>query len=175
MRAQPRPDVERRASARPTPPPLAPPVQSPAGLGGHRRPERRRRRFRVRYVFVLLLLWLVYLVVVPIMAWNKVDKVDVRARPATGPPTSPGRRTSWSAATPAAGLSKEDRKELHTGNAGGGRTDTIMLMHTGSGPNLLMSIPRDLEVDIPGHGSGKINAAYAYRAGPAAREDDRET
>ena len=64
------------------------------------------------------------------------------------------------------GLSKEERKELNTGNAGGGRTDTIMLLHTGSGPNLLMSIPRDLEVEIPGRGTSKINAAYASEDGP---------
>ncbi len=61
-----------------------------------------------------------------------------------------------------AGLTKEQRKELGTGNAAGQRTDTIMLLHTGSGPNLLMSIPRDSLVEIPGHGTTKINAAYAY-------------
>ena len=65
-----------------------------------------------------------------------------------------------------AGLSEEERKELSTGGAGGGRTDTIMLLHTGSGPNLLMSIPRDSLVEIPGHGTGKINAAYAF-GGPS--------
>jgi LCP family protein required for cell wall assembly len=37
-----------------------------------------------------------------------------------------------------------------------------MLLHTGSGPNLLMSIPRDSLVPIPGHGTQKINAAFAY-------------
>ena len=37
-----------------------------------------------------------------------------------------------------------------------------MLLHTGSGPNLLMSIPRDSLVPIPGRGTTKINAAYAY-------------
>jgi len=37
-----------------------------------------------------------------------------------------------------------------------------MVLHTGSGPNLLMSIPRDSLVDIPGHGTQKINAAFAY-------------
>jgi LCP family protein required for cell wall assembly len=61
-----------------------------------------------------------------------------------------------------AGLTKEQRKEYATGNAAGKRTDTIMLLHTGSGPNLLMSIPRDSLVDVPGHGTTKINAAYAY-------------
>ncbi len=37
-----------------------------------------------------------------------------------------------------------------------------MLLHIGSGPNLLMSIPRDSIVPIPGHGTTKVNAAYAF-------------
>ena len=44
----------------------------------------------------------------------------------------------------------------------GQRTDTIMLLHTGSGPNVLLSVPRDSLVPIPGHGTTKINAAFAY-------------
>jgi LCP family protein required for cell wall assembly len=59
-------------------------------------------------------------------------------------------------------LSEEERKELGTGNASGQRTDTIMLLHTGDGPNLLMSIPRDSLVDVPGYGETKVNAAYAF-------------
>jgi LCP family protein required for cell wall assembly len=60
------------------------------------------------------------------------------------------------------GLTKKQRQKLSTGNAAGQRTDTIMLLHTGSGPNLLMSIPRDSLVPIPGHGTNKINAAFAW-------------
>ena len=37
-----------------------------------------------------------------------------------------------------------------------------VLLHTGDGPSILMSIPRDSLVDIPGYGRTKINAAYAY-------------
>ena len=37
-----------------------------------------------------------------------------------------------------------------------------MLLHTGKGPNVLMSIPRDSIVDIPGRGTNKINAAFAF-------------
>jgi LCP family protein required for cell wall assembly len=37
-----------------------------------------------------------------------------------------------------------------------------MVLHTGDGPNLLMSIPRDSLVEVPGHGTQKINAAYAF-------------
>lgn len=44
-----------------------------------------------------------------------------------------------------------------------GRSDTIMLVHADPKQNFLsiLSIPRDLYVDIPGHGKQKINAAYA--------------
>jgi LCP family protein required for cell wall assembly len=37
-----------------------------------------------------------------------------------------------------------------------------MLLHTGDGPNLLMSIPRDSLVEVPGQGRTKINAAFAF-------------
>jgi len=160
MRTQPRP-AQPPASARPTPPPLAPPVEPPAGAGR----SRRRFRFKVRYVFLLILLWLVYLVAVPIVAWNKVDQVKFEPS-GDRPGDQPGTTYLMVGSDSRKGLSKEERKELHTGGAAGSRTDTIMLLHTGSGPNLLMSIPRDLEVDIPGHGTGKINAAYAYGQAP---------
>jgi LCP family protein required for cell wall assembly len=158
MRTQPRPGEERRASARPTPPPVAPPVRPPAQPPAK---ERKRRRFRARYVLVLLLLWLVYLVVVPFIAWHRVDKVAWEPD-GDRPDDQPGTTYLLVGSDSRAGLSKEERKELSTGNAAGGRTDTIMLLHTGSGPNLLLSLPRDSQVDIPGHGTTKINAAYAY-------------
>jgi LCP family protein required for cell wall assembly len=59
------------------------------------------------------------------------------------------------------GLSKEERRRLHTGGDVGQRTDTIMLLHTGDGPDMLLSIPRDSLVDIPNNGNQKINAAFA--------------
>jgi LCP family protein required for cell wall assembly len=44
----------------------------------------------------------------------------------------------------------------------GQRSDTIMILHTepDAGRSLLVSVPRDLWVNIPGHGMGKINSAY---------------
>lgn len=49
----------------------------------------------------------------------------------------------------------------------GERSDTILLLHVPeSGPTALISLPRDTYVDIPGHGDGKINAAYAYGGAP---------
>jgi LCP family protein required for cell wall assembly len=60
------------------------------------------------------------------------------------------------------GLTRKQELGYGVGRAGGQRTDTIMLLHTGSGPNLLLSIPRDSIVPVPGHGTTKINAAYAF-------------
>nr|WP_147572781.1 LCP family protein [Cellulomonas massiliensis] len=50
----------------------------------------------------------------------------------------------------------------------GARTDSILVLHVPeSGPTALISIPRDTYVeDIPGHGPGKINAAFAYGGAP---------
>jgi LCP family protein required for cell wall assembly len=50
--------------------------------------------------------------------------------------------------------------------SGPSRADTIMIIHAELGGVRKLSIPRDTEADIPGHGSRKINAAYAL-GGPA--------
>jgi LCP family protein required for cell wall assembly len=44
---------------------------------------------------------------------------------------------------------------------GPGRADTIMLVRARFGRVAKLSIPRDSSAEIPGHGTGKINAAYA--------------
>jgi LCP family protein required for cell wall assembly len=65
-------------------------------------------------------------------------------------------------------VGSDSRAGTEIGGGGGARTDTIMLLHrpSGGGPTVLLSIPRDSYVDIPGKGSNKINAAYAF-GGPA--------
>ncbi len=54
------------------------------------------------------------------------------------------------------------------GPAGGERGDVIMLVRldAASGGARILSVPRDLWVEIPGHGEDKINAAFAY-GGPS--------
>lgn len=57
-----------------------------------------------------------------------------------------------------AGLSSEQKKQLHTGSAEGKRTDSMMILHTGSNGDTLISLPRDSDVEIPtfvGSESGK--------------------
>ena len=168
-REQPRPSAAR--SPRETPPP--PPSGRPSRAGAPQPPPRRpagglsrlarvpRPRFRLRYLWLLLVLWLVYLIAVPFFAWNNVSQVNAFPQ-GKRPADTPGTNYLIVGSDSRKGLSAEQRKQLHTGNESGQRTDTIMLMHDGSGPTLLMSIPRDSIVAIPGHGTTKINAAFAY-------------
>ncbi|MCK8434490.1 LytR family transcriptional regulator [Streptomyces sp. D2-8] len=70
------------------------------------------------------------------------------------------------------GLSEQARKELHTGTAGGSRTDSMMLLHTGAHGATMVSLPRDSWVTIPSYvdpntgklhraAKNKLNAAYS--------------
>jgi LCP family protein required for cell wall assembly len=124
-------------------------------------PARPRRRFRWGWVKLALLAWVVFLVAVPLWAWSQVDKV--KADPGDERPADqPGTTYLLVGSDSREGLTRKEELDLGTGRAEGRRTDTIMLLHTGSGPNLLMSIPRDSLVPVPGHSTTKINAAYAY-------------
>lgn len=126
-------------------------------------PRRRwRPRLRLGLVKWVLLVWLVFLVAVPFWAWTRVDKVDASPN-GERPAEQDGTTYLLVGSDSRADLTEEERQDNNTGGDVGQRTDTIMLLHTGSGPNLLMSIPRDSIVSIPGYGDGqKVNAAYAY-------------
>ncbi|MGZ8580930.1 MAG: LCP family protein [Actinomycetota bacterium] len=62
------------------------------------------------------------------------------------------------------GLSAEEREQFGTDQQIGGenRADTIMLVHTDPALEkaIILSFPRDLFVEIPGHGEDKINASF---------------
>ncbi len=59
----------------------------------------------------------------------------------------------------------------------GGRSDTLMVVHVDPELNYLsvLSLPRDLRVDIPGHGKGKLNTAFAYGGAPLAIKTIEQT
>jgi polyisoprenyl-teichoic acid--peptidoglycan teichoic acid transferase len=59
-------------------------------------------------------------------------------------------------------------KNNSEGALGGSRSDTIMLVRLDPGKKAtaILSLPLDLKVEIPGHGTDKINAAYEL-GGPA--------
>jgi LCP family protein required for cell wall assembly len=48
----------------------------------------------------------------------------------------------------------------------GARSDTTILLRIASDQITVLSIPRDLKVNIPGHGLDKFNAAYTYGGAP---------
>ncbi|TCC35372.1 LCP family protein [Kribbella speibonae] len=132
-----------------------------------RRPKKRRNWF-LRTVGLIVLLFVLMLIAVPLYAWSRIDKLD--AMP-TGerPAETPGTTYLMVGSDAREDLSRAERARLHTGgDAGPPRTDSIMLMHVPkSGPTVLVSIPRDSAVNIPGvEGKQKINAAF--NKGPAA-------
>jgi LCP family protein required for cell wall assembly len=117
----------------------------------------------LRIVVVALAVWLLFLVLTPIYAWSKVSKVD--AEPAGNRPAGgPGTTYLLVGSDSREGLTPGQKHNLGTGSADGQRTDTIIVLHVtdSDGPNLMLSIPRDSYVDIPGHGMNKINAAFAF-------------
>ncbi|GAA0470292.1 LCP family protein [Streptomyces olivaceiscleroticus] len=71
------------------------------------------------------------------------------------------------------GMSAQQKKDLHTGSAEGKRTDSMMILHTGSNGPTLISLPRDSNITIPqfrgsesgkmqpAMGANKLNAAYS--------------
>ena len=112
-------------------------------------------------MLIVVLALIAYPVALFFVAWRHLGRVD--ALPADTAAT-PGRTYLVVGSDSRKGLTKAQRKALHTGGDFGQRTDTIMLLHlpANGGPNVLMSIPRDSYVAIPGHGKNKINAAYAF-------------
>jgi LCP family protein required for cell wall assembly len=160
----PAPNAARSPRETPAPPPPGSTGRTVGGgFDGVRRSLNRvpKPRFKLRYLWILLALWLVYLIAVPVFAWNNVSQVN--AFPSGNRPAdTPGTNYLIVGSDSRKGLTAAQRKQLHTGNDAGQRTDTIMLLHDGSGPSLLMSIPRDSLVPIPGHGTTKINAAFAF-------------
>ncbi|CAN5559539.1 hypothetical protein BH24ACT11_BH24ACT11_05910 [soil metagenome] len=118
-----------------------------------------------RVLLAVVLVWLAFLIAVPIWAWSQINTVD--AEPGGNrPEDQPGQTYLVVGSDSREGLSEQERQDLSTGSVEGQRTDTIMLLHTGSGPTLLLSLPRDSPVEIPGREPNKINAAYAY-GGPS--------
>jgi polyisoprenyl-teichoic acid--peptidoglycan teichoic acid transferase len=135
-------------------------------------PPPRKRRLRLRTALPLTLFLLVVLLVI----WAVASYLSVRSgvRAANGR-LDAGTRAALS---PQDGLlinrptvialfgtdhasTIEDRQSAR-------RSDSIMLVRTDPRRNRIayLSIPRDLRVDIPGHGGGKINGAFQI-GGPA--------
>jgi LCP family protein required for cell wall assembly len=148
------------------------PPRRPVG-GPPPRGRRPRSKWRIarRVVAVLVVLFVVGGVATWFYLDSSLNRVaalsDYSGRPAQGA------GTNWLivGSDSRQGLTDEQARQLHTGDAGavsGGRTDTIMLVHLpdNSTKPTMVSLLRDSRVSIPGHGHNKINAAYAF-GGPS--------
>ncbi|MBA9004682.1 LCP family protein required for cell wall assembly [Actinomadura cellulosilytica] len=151
--------------APPPPPPgygdeMPPPRRRPPAAAPRRpRPPRRRPGRVVAWLLVAVLVLVVGGYFYLDSRLNRIDALpDYSGRPAD----TPG--TNWLVvgSDSREGLDADDRRKLRTGNAAGRRTDSMMLLHYGDGGTTLVSLPRDSFVAIPGHGSNKLNAAYAF-------------
>ncbi|MDU0293527.1 LCP family protein [Saccharothrix longispora] len=145
-----------------------PPAAARAGAGGYRQAPPRRKRRVGRIVAVVLVLLLALGVGMWVYVDSSLRRIDALGDYEGRPADTPG--TNWLLVGSDArdDLTEEQKAELATGDAGGRRTDTIMLLHIpdGSGKATLVSVPRDSYVDIPGNGKNKINAAFAI-GGPS--------
>ncbi|WP_250564098.1 LCP family protein [Sphaerisporangium fuscum] len=137
----------------------------PSGGGGGSggRGPRRTGRLVLRILVILLVALLVLGVVGFFWINSRLAAVDSLTDYPGRPEATPGEDWLLVGSDSRAGLSAAQRKKLATGRAVGKRTDTMMLLHVpGSGRPTLVSLPRDSYVPIDGHGSDKLNAAYAY-------------
>jgi LCP family protein required for cell wall assembly len=134
-------------------------------------PGRKRPKFRPGLLVILLVVALVaYPILLGMTAWTNLNRVDAvaPAHAVEAPADTPGRTFLVVGSDSRDNLSADERKRLGTGKVAGRRTDTIMLLHVpaAGGPTVLVSVPRDSYVSIPGRSKNKINAAYAF-GGPA--------
>ncbi|MFD8321977.1 LCP family protein [Kitasatospora purpeofusca] len=146
--------------------------QSPATARSGRWPRRRIIKWSVFGVLIALM-------VTSVSTWFWADSklnhenvlADYPGRPAAG------KGTNWLivGSDSRNGLSDSQEEDLHTGHAGGKRSDSMMILHVGDNGNTLMSIPRDSWVPIPEHTgengkpvkatTSKINSAFASGGG----------
>lgn len=152
------------------PPQGPPPRQAPPNRGDDyppSRPPRRRRRWGFgRILLTLLLVFVVFFAGIWVYLEFSIKRVDALADYDGRPVAAAG--TNWLivGSDSREGLTAADEENLATGDvaaAGGQRTDTIMVAHLpdNSTKPTLLSLPRDSQVKIPGHGTNKINAAFS--------------
>ena len=104
------------------------------------------------------------MVFTPLHAWNSVTKVDT-APAGDRPAETKGFNYLLVGSDSREGLTAAQRKQYATGNAAGRRTDSIILVHVPDErrqAGARSRSPATAYVPIPGHGSNKINAAFAF-------------
>ena len=164
------PDDDRRPR-RETVEPAALGARRPDAVGGRTRRAGGRRRRWWRLIPLVVVLLLVGLGIAVVTTDAGLQRVDALQSYDGRGGNTPGSVTLIVGTDSREGLSPEEQARLSTGSesdAGGKRTDTMMLVYTprDGGRTMLVSLPRDLLVTVPGQGEVKLNAAYAYGGAP---------
>ena len=154
--------------------PDQPPLRSAPGTPRGRRPVPRggggrRRRPRLRLVLAFLAGLVAVLLILVIGGYfyldGKLHRSNVLVSYAGQPAAGSGSNWLITGSDSRQGLTRKQERKYHTGrDVSGQRSDTILLLHIpgNGGPAVLVSLPRDSYVKIPGYGWNKLNAAYSF-------------
>ncbi|SFS80513.1 LCP family protein [Saccharopolyspora flava] len=147
---------------RPAPPPPPPPGRPPQGRRPGPPPPRRRPRWgrRIGIALLVVVVLLGALVFYFDSMLQRTAALDFQGQAAD----SAGSNWLLVGSDSREGLDEAQREELSAGDAGGRRTDSMMIVHipSGGGQPALISLPRDSYVSIPGHGKTKLNSAFSF-------------
>ncbi len=150
--------------------PSQPPPRSAPGGGRPGGPGAAgRRRFRPRRIVAIIcaVLALVIVVVAGMYFYlgSQLNKKNVLVNYSGRPAASAGQNWLIAGSDSRQGLTAKQERLLATGHdIGGHRSDTVMILHipANGGPSVLVSLPRDSYVPIPGYGDNKLNAAFSF-------------
>ena len=150
--------------------PSQPPSRSAPGGGAPAGPAGTGHRWLRPRRIVAILCALLALVIVAVAGMyfylsSQLIRRNVLVNYSGRPAVSAGQNWLIAGSDSRQGLTRKQERQLATGHdIGGHRSDTVMILHIPSngGPSVLVSLPRDSYVPIPGYGDNKLNAAYSF-------------
>lgn len=156
-----RSQFRQEAKAAPRPEPVPAPSPAPKRIAtSHAKPKKRRHPITV--ILVLLVAWIVYLVAVPVHTVSTMTSANTTPENSQAG-SHPGTTILLVGTDSRDGLSETEKERLGADDAEGQRADSIMVLYRPrTGKSVLVSLPRDSLVTIPGYGDDKLNAAYSY-------------
>ena len=122
---------------------------------GGRRPRRPRLRLLLAFLAGLVVILLILVIGGYFYLDGKLNRSNVLVSYAGQPAAGAGSNWLITGSDSRQGLTRKQEHKYHTGiNVSGQRSDTILLLHIpgNGGPAVLVSLPRDSYVKIPGYG-----------------------
>lgn len=145
--------------------PGAPRGRGPVTYGRGRRPRRPRLRLVLAVLAGIVAVVLILVIGGYFYLDGRLHRSNVLVSYSGQPAAGSGSNWLITGSDSRQGLTRKQEHAYHTGrDVSGQRSDTILLLHiSGNGsPAVLVSLPRDSYVQIPGHGWNKLNAAYSF-------------